>query len=251
MGMKVLSIGNSFSQDSHKWLHRLAEKNGIDVETVNLYVGGCSLERHWNNVMTNNPEYALESNGSRAERYVSIDEALGMMKWDVVTLQQASPLSGRPQSYFPYLKNLADLIRERQPEAKICFVQTWSYEIDRESSSFNAYNRDQKEMFRRIADASEMASKVIDAPIIPVGEVIQRIRETVPAFDYQNGGMSLNRDGFHLTLDYGRFAAAATWFCKLTDSRIKLDEFEDFDMSIINAIVEVVEDIVLKESTEE
>ena len=242
--MKVLSIGNSFSQDSHKWLHKLAEKNGVDVETANLYVGGCSLERHWNNVLSNNPEYALEMNGSRAERYVSIEDALGLMKWDVVTLQQASPLSGRPQSYFPYLQNLANYVTEKQPDSKIYFVQTWSYEIDRDSSAFNAYNRDQREMFRRIVDASEMASKVIDAPIIPVGEVIQTLRETLPEFDYKNGGMSLNRDGFHLSLDYGRFAAAATWFCKLTQREIKIDGFEDFDLEILNKIVKVTESIV-------
>ena len=52
--MKVLSIGNSFSQDAHKWLHKLAENNGVDLETVNLYIGGCSLETHWKNAKENN-----------------------------------------------------------------------------------------------------------------------------------------------------------------------------------------------------
>ena len=38
----------------------------------------------------------------------------------------------------------------------------------------------------------------------------------MPEFDYVHGGMSLNRDGFHLTYDYGRYAAGLTWYAFLT-----------------------------------
>ncbi len=244
--MKVLSIGNSFSQDAHKWLHKLALKNGCEMETANLYIGGCNLEMHWNNYLENKADYSWEQNGNRGERNISLNEALEIDSWDVVTIQQSSPLSGRPQSYFPFLQNIATVVREKQPQAKIYFAQTWSYEIDRDSADFDAYNRDQLEMYRRILDSSEMASKVIDAPIIPVGRVIQKIRETLPEFDYKNGGMSLNRDGFHLTLDYGRFAAAATWFCRFTGKRIKIEEFENFDMDIANKLVNTVESVVFE-----
>lgn len=37
--MKILSIGNSFSQDAHKWLHKLAKVNGVEFEIANLYIG--------------------------------------------------------------------------------------------------------------------------------------------------------------------------------------------------------------------
>ena len=56
-----------------------------------------------------------------------------------------------------------------------------------------------------------------DVDIIPVGKAIQKLRDSVKEFDYENGGISLNRDGFHITLDYGRFAAAAVWLKKLTN----------------------------------
>ena len=39
--MNILSIGNSFSQDAQKWLHKLAAGNGVEMDTVNLYIGGC------------------------------------------------------------------------------------------------------------------------------------------------------------------------------------------------------------------
>ena len=241
--MKVLSIGNSFSQDAHKWLHSLAEKNGVEMYTANLYIGGCNLERHWNNYSENKADYSWELNGCRGERIISLNEALDIEEWDVVTIQQSSPLSGRPQSYFPYLQNIADVVREKQPQAKIYFFQTWSYEIDRDSKAFDAYNRDQLEMYRRIVDTTEMAAKILDVPIIPVGRVIQTIRENLPEFDYRNGGMSLNRDGFHLSLDYGRFTAAATFYCTLTGRHITSEGFEDFDRDIVKSIVKVVEDI--------
>ena len=43
--LKVLSIGNSFSQDAQKWLHQLAAENGVELQAVNLYIGGCTLNK--------------------------------------------------------------------------------------------------------------------------------------------------------------------------------------------------------------
>ena len=37
--MKILSVGNSFSQDAHRWLHHIAGLSGVSMETVNLYIG--------------------------------------------------------------------------------------------------------------------------------------------------------------------------------------------------------------------
>ena len=41
--MKVLAIGNSFSQDATRYLHQIAKANQFDLKVVNLYIGGCSL----------------------------------------------------------------------------------------------------------------------------------------------------------------------------------------------------------------
>ena len=48
--MKILSIGNSFSQDAQRYLHRLAKNEGVDMKTVNLYIGGCPLRSHYLNI---------------------------------------------------------------------------------------------------------------------------------------------------------------------------------------------------------
>lgn len=234
--MKILSIGNSFSQDAHKWLHKLAKQNGTELECVNLYIGGCSLERHWNNYIENKADYMLERN-SVAEKKVSLPETLTNDKYDIVTLQQFSGLSGRPQSYYPYIFRLAEEVRENQPDAKLYFHQTWSYEKNSKHASFADYNNDQWEMHRRISDAAETAAKLIGAEIIPSGDFIQKLRETLPEFDYGNGGISLSRDGFHLSLDYGRYAAAALWFYILTGKKPKSLPFEDFDTELLKKII--------------
>ena len=99
------------------------------------------------------------------------------------------------------------------------------------------------EHLNRAIIIEEEKAKAIGAEIIPAGTVIQQIRKTVPEFDYQNGGLSLCRDGFHLSFDYGRFTAAAVWLRTLTGKKIKCDAFEDFDTALMNKILEVVNSI--------
>lgn len=40
--MKVLAIGNSFSNDAMRYLHGIAKADGVDMKTVNLFIGGWS-----------------------------------------------------------------------------------------------------------------------------------------------------------------------------------------------------------------
>ena len=58
--IKILAIGNSFSQDATHYLHQIGEADNIELKVVNLYIGGCSLERHWNNIQSEAAEYLYE-----------------------------------------------------------------------------------------------------------------------------------------------------------------------------------------------
>lgn len=242
--MKLLSIGNSFSTDSHRFLHSIAELNGVSLECYNLFIGGCSLETHWHNYVENNEFYDLEINGNEATRKIGINEALLMEKWDVVTVQQASAYSGIFESYLPYLTDLVKIIKEKAPTAKIYFHETWSYEIGSLHEGFLNYNCNQKEMYLRIKEASKKASDLINAEIIPTGDVVQFVRENISEFDYENGGISLCRDSFHLSGDYGRFLAGAVWFRKLTGKMLKEQPFSDFDSEKVKKLIKTVNDRV-------
>ncbi len=235
--IRVLSLGNSFSQDAHAFLPKMAKDKGFRMEFSNLYIGGCDLQKHWDLANHNLNDYLLEDNAQDTGRYVSFPEMLELHPWEVITFQQASHYSGMPQSYLPYLERLGEMARQARPYAQLYYHQTWSYEHDSTHWGFSHYNQDCYEMYRRICDCSEMASKILDAPVIPVGTIIQNLRANVPEFDYEKNGRSLCRDGFHLSLDYGRFTAAATWFRVLTGELPNIDSFDNMDYAFLEKIL--------------
>lgn len=240
--MKILSIGNSFSQDAQRWLHDIAVSDGIELDCVNLMIGGCSLERHYNNMISGAMDYGYELNSVKI-RNTSLDDGLKAEKWDVITLQQVSQLSGKPQTYFPYLTELNNHIRESCPWAKVYIHQTWAYEIDSTHGGFQLYNCDQTAMFSEICLAYRDAAEKIGADgIIPTGKVIQYIRTNLPEFDYKNGGLSLNRDGFHLSLDHGRLAAGLCWYATLAGGDVIHNGFVP-EVNGVKADVSVVEKV--------
>ena len=244
MGMKILSIGNSFSQDAQRWLHDIAAADDFELDTYNLFIGGCSLETHWNNIENNASAYSFEGNNGVFIKNISIEDALNENLYDVITVQQASADCGRPQTYFPYIQKIVHFVREKQPNAQLYFHKTWSYDVDSNHGAFCNYNFDSKEMYRRLCDAAETAAKVTNIEIIHSGDAIQKLRDTLPEFDMANGGMSLCRDGFHLSLDYGRFTAAAVWYKTLFDRTVNVNGFvsanKDFNPQLLNKIIECI-----------
>ena len=214
--MKILSIGNSFSQDAHKWLYDVCKSAGKEIYNANLYYGGCSLYAHWHFYVNDAAEYDYEIKGEPV-RKITLREALTLEEWDVITYQQASHDSGIYDKYQPFLCDLHKVVKEVCPDAKFYIHKTWAYEIDSPHGSFVLYNHDQKYMYECLNNAYAKAAESIGVDVIPAGDVIQYLRDNTKEFDYKNGGLTLNRDGFHLSYDYGRYAAALAWYCKLFD----------------------------------
>lgn len=62
--IRILAIGNSFSQDAiENYLHQLAEASGKQTIIANMYIGGCTLERHYNNARNNTAAYSYRKIG--------------------------------------------------------------------------------------------------------------------------------------------------------------------------------------------
>ena len=215
--IKVLAVGNSFSQDAVEYLRRIALSESVDILVGNLCIDGCSLERHWNNVINNVHDYTYYR---FAEEY-SVTEGAALLKilksdqWDYVTFQQASYASGQYETYQPYLSQLSAFVKAHAPQAEQLIHQTWAYEIDSDHGGFAQYNNDQRTMFQGIKDAYCRAAKLLQARIIPCGEAVQLARSTIP-FNYANGGKSLNRDGFHASIPHGRYLLSAVWYEAVT-----------------------------------
>ena len=219
--MKILSIGNSFSQDAQRYLHALAKADGVELKTVNLMIGGCSLRTHYLNMLDDEENYWFEFNGSQTGIKVSIRQVLASDDWDYITLQQASVFSPKEESYSPYIEALAEYVKKYCPHAKIMIHQTWAYE-DGSQRIKDAGYENSEEMFSLIRSAYDKASLSIGADgIIPCGEVMYRI--------WKNGVERVHRDGFHLALGVGRYAAALTWYAILTGNSIDENAFNDFD----------------------
>lgn len=208
--MKILAIGNSFSQDATRYLQDIAASAGEELFVRNLYIGGCSLEMHSKNIAENAAAYLYEENTVGMEK-ISIPDALAREDWDYVTVQQVSGFSGKIETYEPYLTEVLDTVKTICPQAKIAFHRTWAYEIDSGHGHFAYYMKNQSNMYHAIVEATSEAAAKHTLPIIGSGDFIQHLR-SIPPFDYKNGGISLCRDGFHMSLDYGRFAVGLVWF---------------------------------------
>lgn len=219
--MKILSIGNSFSQDAHRYLHGVAKADGFDLKTVNLYIGGCTLRTHYLNMLDDVSAYEFEFNGENTGFKVSIRQALVSDDWDYITLQQASHVSGNSDTYFPYVEELAKYVRKYCPKAKIVLHQTWAYEENSERLKKFGY-QSTKHMFSDVRTSYETAAANICADgIIPCGTVMYNAQ--------QNGIERVHRDTFHATLGVGRYLLALTWYSFLTGRDILENAFDDFD----------------------
>lgn len=208
--MKVLAIGNSFSQDATTYLHQTAEAQGIHLTAANLYIGGCSLETHWKNWEQAAEAYELQINGQPMGRRVSIQEMLREGGWNAVVTQQASHDSGWMDTYEPFLGQLVSEIRKNTPDARLLLQETWAYEHESDHGAFPRYHRDQQEMYRRLRACYTAMAQKYSLPLIPCGDVIQAVR-ALPPFDVRKGGCSLCRDGFHMSYGYGRYLLSCVW----------------------------------------
>lgn len=220
--LRILAIGNSFSQDAvEQYLWNLFNEAGVEVIIGNMYIGGCSLERHWTNVQNNTAgyEYRKVVNGSKTNtKNWSLEMALADENWDYISLQQASDYSGMYDKYEPYLGNLIDWVLENSsnPRMQLMFHQTWAYSKDSGHQAFPNYGKDQMVMYNGIVDAAEktMANHPEIKLLIPSGTAIQNGRTS------KKIGDEWDRDGYHLNTDYGRFAAACTWYETISGNNV-------------------------------
>ncbi len=228
--MKILSIGNSFSQDAQRYLHRVAAAEGVEMFCQNLYIGGCSLETHARNLCEGGV-YELEQNGASTGTFITIRDALQSESWDVVTLQQASHFSWNFDTYVPHIDEVAAAVRTLAPTAKLYIHETWAYEQDSVRLTQELGYADQHDMLRDIVASYKKAAALIRADgIIPCGHAMMAAIEQ---------GVTVHRDTFHASFGAGRYLLGLTWYMTLTGNSagnriVELDE--PVDASILQTV---------------
>ena len=130
--LKVLSIGNSFAIDTVEHIPNIALNMGIkEVKFATLYIGGCSINKHYDNAINNKSNYEYYINtgsGWSSTANKSIYYALQSEEWDYISIQHGTGDGSRYANIKSYA-NLANLISYVKENAignpSIAFNMTW------------------------------------------------------------------------------------------------------------------------------
>ncbi|MBQ0031539.1 MAG: DUF4886 domain-containing protein, partial [bacterium] len=180
----------------------------VELDLASLYIGGCSLKRHCENIDRDGDEtfrpYLFGRNrfGKFTQGKANVCETLRMAKWDIVTIQQASHESWKPGTYREYGEKLIAKIRELAPQAKIYVQETWSYTPwDKRLAQWGIT---QDEMYGKLHEAYGTFAKEKGLSVIPFGTAVQDWRRRLPVRYTENsfggdvvgGGKQDERDHF-------------------------------------------------------
>lgn len=235
--IRILCIGNSFSWDAvEQELVPLCDAAGVEVEVHNLYYGGCSLQQHAEFLQSDKAAYSHRVCTNACPRMVkdtiTLRQALKDGVYDFISLHQASHDSGIRASYEPWLSMLIDTVRAYQPQAQLCWMQTWAYSADAEHPEFPRYHCNQAEMWDSIQSCTQYVQQIVNYKqssnqssnrqliVIPCGAAIQYARAT-------KLGDTLCRDGYHLNYTYGRYTAACVWYEILTGRDVRRNPYRN------------------------
>ncbi len=224
--LKVLSIGNSFSNNALTYFYEIAKSAGYDEVVLGVaYIGGCTLQTHMSQYNGNKTGYEYRKNTTGAwvvSPSYDLKSIIKDERWDYITLQQGSSASGQADTFEPYLEQLIKAVNDNKTNSKAKFLwhTTWTFTsaYKRDTQYETLYNKDQMKMYNAIINTFNskvkpyITSGVIEYEI-PAGTAIQNAREAY-------GDESLfSSDGLHLN-NTGNYIAGLTWFEKITGKSI-------------------------------
>ena len=191
--IRILAIGNSFSKSLCRYFPSAAEAAGERIEFCNLYIGGCSLSRHADNIRkgAEDPAFApydvtwFDAGKPDSPRKFksNVPQMLATQAWDVVTIQQASHDSWDPATYRPAADQVIAEIRRLAPQAEIVIQQTWAYNAadSRIGGANPKWGFDQAGMAERVESAYRKLATDFGLRVIPVGAAVRLRREALAA----------------------------------------------------------------------
>ncbi len=217
--LKVLHIGNSFTNNSTAYLSNMVQRAGINVSDMCLYkcVRGSGSFSSFINCWNDNDRsgYSISKViggitlpvASSATPYdgSNIRKAFTDCKWDIIIIQQVSNYSHQYMLWNQnnsggYLPELINLIRTYQPQAAIG--------INMVHAAYK-YNSDTNNLYQLIADSYQQFCTDYGVDfIIPYGTAVQNIRQS--SINTTEYGFSYDKS--HLTPGIGLYVACATYY---------------------------------------
>jgi hypothetical protein len=236
--IKILAIGNSFSEDAvEQYLYELAAQEGDTLIIGNAYRGGQGLQSHWNVVNNNSADFeyrkvvkGVKTNSPQKTLLYCIQDE----DWDYITFQQVSQDAGISSTYEPWLTYLLNYVKSKltNPQVQFAMHRTWAYAKNSAHSGFANYGNNQSAMYEAIVNAvnSVISNHTEINIIIPSGTAIQNGRESFL-------GDIFCRDGYHLTYGLGRYTAACTWLEIITGKSAIGNTYRPSSVSEIEALI--------------
>ena len=213
--LKILTIGNSYSDDAMEYVYNIAKSLGIkDVEVANLRYNSCSLAMHLDNAKNDKGVYMYRHWVNGASKWTDygswssngtykISQAVTDADWDFIVFQQVSTSSTNASTYDD-LNELISIVEELNPTAKLAWHMTWGNKATTDLSMYNGIVSAVNEKI--------LTNDKIDY-VIPVGTAIQNARGTSVTL---NAIMRNNHLGYGL----GRYIAGLTFIKTLTGMSI-------------------------------
>lgn len=209
--LKILTIGNSFSDDAMEYVYSIAKAAGIkNVELGNIRRDSCSLETHiasfknddksgyifrhwvdgasaWDHVWGKNNTQCAASVKDVFEKGI---------EWDFVVFQQVSSSTD-----YSAVSELIELVKPYCPNATLAWHMTWATKTDGGT------------MYNNIVNATKTQILPLEdiKIIIPTGAAIQSAKASALSND-----LIYRPDGKHLSYGMGRYIASMTLFKTLT-----------------------------------
>jgi hypothetical protein len=263
--LRILTIGNSFTDSLAAYFPQVAASAGRKLVFDRANFGGCELERHWSYIAAEEatPICRIYQGGRKLRDILA-------RGWDIVTIQQASHASWRPETFQPYATNIFEYIRKHAPGAEAVIQQTWAYRADDPRiMPGGEWGITQTGMYDRLTENYRTLAKTLDLRIIPTGYAVQlsRAAEGKPFANYdpalleslrwpdlppqagdvvgkafyrkdpESGELSIARDLIHLNCR-GQYLQACVWTaylfgCRTEEITFVPEELDDRDAAML------------------
>jgi hypothetical protein len=260
--VRLMTIGNSFSQNATTYLDDLAASDGNTLVLKTANVGGSSMQLHWEKAQLHEKDPQSKSGLYSSGR--GLKEILADGPHDFVTIQMASIKSHDLANYRPYAAQLQQYVKQHAPEAELIVHETWAYRVDdprfgpfdpKKGEPKQGEPKTEREMYEMLAQAYRTIAAELKVRLIPVGDAFivadedekwgyrvdkkfDRSRNQPPKVPDQThslhvgfrwkpsvkGGYYLSMDGHHANTS-GCYLAACVWYEILFDTTCVGNEF--------------------------
>ncbi len=229
----VLMIGNSNCSYFNDELLEIARADGIEMIIANLYISGCSVEKHVEQMeyKMDYTKYTVRTvQGTTVyDNEINLQEALAERQWDAITLQQHyDPLVAKSVKVANgvtnrYAKKIYDYLKQEQPGALLFWQQMWAFQLGYPGTEVVEEKRietveKQSEIAEVIRQNSMYVCDENQAYRIPVGDAwqIARADERI-GHTLSNKNSSGDTDYIHDgEVGGGQYLNACVWYEVLT-----------------------------------